>query len=313
MPSTIQSALHPAGQQAAHIAGLWWLMLWVCTAVFVAVMIGLAVAVARGRSKGPRAGEATLTRGVAGAVGLSVVALVGLLFASVLTGRAVGSLTDPAPLAIRVTANQWWWAVEYQNPVAALNVTTADEIHLPVGRPTAITLVSSDVIHSFWVPNLHGKIDLVPGRVNTIWIKADTAGVYRGQCAEYCGLQHAHMAFTVVAEPAAQFEGWLAAQRAPARAPAGDDPARGKELVEQGTCALCHTIRGTSAGAVTGPDLTHIASRPTIAAGTLPNTPEHLALWIADPQAVKPGNRMPATGLSPADLRAVVAYLETLR
>jgi cytochrome c oxidase subunit 2 len=163
------------------------------------------------------------------------------------------------------------------------------------------------------VPNLHGKIDLVPGRVNTIWLKADRAGIYRGQCAEYCGLQHAHMAFTVVVEPAAQFEGWLAAQRAPARTPPDGAAARGKVLVESGSCALCHTVRGTTAGAVTGPDLTHVASRPTLAAGTLPNTPEHMALWIADPQGVKPGNRMPATGLSPDDLRAVVAYLGTLR
>ena len=313
MPTSIQSALHPAGEQAARIAGLWWLMFWVCTAVFAALMIALAFAVMRGRSNQPHAGDRVLARNVSAAVGVSVVALVGLLFASVLTGRAVGSLQDPHPLAIQITAAQWWWAIEYQNDTPSLRVTTANELHIPAGRIAAITLRSDDVIHSFWVPNLHGKIDLIPGRVNTIWLKADTAGVYRGQCAEYCGLQHAHMALTVVVDTPEQFEGWLSAQRQPPPAPAGDQQARGQAIVERGSCALCHTVRGTQAGARTAPDLTHFASRSTIAAGTAPNTREYLAGWIADPQHLKPGTRMPATGLPPEDLQAVVAYLETLR
>jgi cytochrome c oxidase subunit 2 len=250
---------------------------------------------------------------VAAAVGVSAVMLIGLLFASVVTGRAVGTRPGPEALSIEITGNQWWWHVEYDNPDPSLRVTTANEIHIPVGRPVVITLQSNDVIHSFWVPNLHGKMDLIPGRVNSTWLTADRPGVYRGQCAEYCGVQHAHMALTVIAEPAPAFEQWLSAQRQPAPPPATPEQARGLDVVERGPCAMCHTIAGTQAGARLGPDLTHFASRSTIGAGTAPNTRGYLGGWIADPQHLKPGNRMPPTGLSPADLQAVIAYLETLK
>jgi cytochrome c oxidase subunit 2 len=288
-------------------------MFWVCTVVWVVVMVALAIAVVRGRSNRPRPAEATPARSVSIGVAVSTIALIGLLFASVLTGRAVGSLRDPHPLAIQITGYQWWWAVEYQNDNPSLRATTANELHLPAGRTVVISLQASDVIHSFWVPNLHGKMDLVPGRLNTIWLKADRPGIFRGQCAEYCGLQHAHMALAVIVDPPETFEKWLDAQRQPAPDPPGDQQARGRAVVEQGPCALCHTVRGTTAGARTGPDLTHFASRSTIAAGTIPNTRGYLAGWIADPQRLKPGSRMPATGLSPEDLQAVVAYLESLR
>jgi cytochrome c oxidase subunit 2 len=167
------------------------------------------------------------------------------------------------------------------------------------------------VIHSLWIPNLQGKIDLVPGRLNELWLQADTPGVYRGQCAEYCGLQHAKMALVVVADPPDQFEGWLMANRAPAPAPVTPEQRRGKEIVERGSCAMCHNITGTLAGGRTAPDLTHIASRSTLAAGSLPNIRAYLAGWISDPQAMKPGNRMPAPGLRPDALEAVLANLET--
>jgi cytochrome c oxidase subunit 2 len=163
------------------------------------------------------------------------------------------------------------------------------------------------------VPNLHGKMDLIPGRENWIWLQVDRPGVYRGQCGEFCGLQHAHMSLVVVAESSAQFESWMTAQRKPAAAPSNDLQARGLNVVERGPCAMCHAVRGTLAGAVFGPDLTHFASRSTIGAGTAPNTRGYLAGWIADPQQMKPGNRMPATGLSGEDLQAVVAYLESLK
>jgi cytochrome c oxidase subunit 2 len=241
------------------------------------------------------------------------VALIALLFASVVTGRAIGSLRSPDALAIQITGYQWWWSVEYLNDDPSLRVTSANELHLPVGRPIAITLKSSDVIHSFWVPTLHGKTDLVPGRDNTTWLRVDRPGIFRGQCAEFCGVQHAHMALTVIAEPSGDFEEWLAAQRRPAAPPSTPEQSRGLEVVERGPCALCHTIQGTSAGARTAPDLTHFATRSTIAAGTAPNTRGYLGGWIADPQHLKPGNRMPATALSSADLQAVIAYLETLR
>jgi cytochrome c oxidase subunit 2 len=236
-----------------------------------------------------------------------------LLFASVLTGRALGSLQSPGALQVRITGYQWWWSIEYLNADPSLQVTTANELHLPVGRPVEIRLQATDVIHSFWVPNLHGKTDLIPGRENTVFLQADAPGIFRGQCAEYCGVQHAHMAFTVVAEGSNQFESWLAAQRNPAPDPGSAEAARGRAVFEQGPCALCHTIRGTAAGARTAPDLTHFAARSTIGAGTAPNTRGYLAGWIVDPQHLKPGNRMPPTGLAAGDLQAVIAYLETLQ
>jgi cytochrome c oxidase subunit 2 len=314
MPSPVQSALHSAGIQAARIESLWWLMFWVCTVVFIAVMLGLTMALVRGRSgRAVDTPDGTLVRNVAACVAVSTIALIGLLFASVVTGRAIGSLSSPDALAIQITGYQWWWSVEYLNQDPSLRATTANELHLPVGRPIAITLKASDVIHSFWVPNLHGKTDLVPGRDNTTWLRVDTPGIFRGQCAEFCGVQHAHMALTVVAEPSGQFEQWLAAQRQPAPPPTTPEQSRGLAVVERGPCALCHSIQGTSAGARTAPDLTHFATRSTIAAGTAPNTRGYLGGWIADPQHLKPGNRMPATALSSEDLQAVIAYLETLR
>jgi cytochrome c oxidase subunit 2 len=250
---------------------------------------------------------------VAVAASVSIVALVALLFQSVVTGRALNTLRTPDALRIDVTGNQWWWDVQYENPVAGLRVTTANEIHIPVGRPIAFNLFSNDVIHSFWIPNLQGKIDLVPGRRNELWLQADKAGVYRGQCAEYCGLQHAKMALVVVAEAPDDFERWLAANRAPAAAPVTPEQQRGKDVVEKGPCAMCHNITGTLAGGRTAPDLTHIASRSTLGAGAIPNMHGYLAGWITDPQAIKPGNRMPPPGLSSDELQAVLAYLETLK
>jgi cytochrome c oxidase subunit 2 len=314
MPSSVQSALHSAGIQAARIESLWWVMFWVCTAVFVAIMLALGIALARGRGgRATATADSTLVRNVSACVAASTVALLVVLFASVTTGRAIGSLNSPDALGIQITGYQWWWSVEYLNQDPSLRVTTANELHLPVGRPIAVTLKSSDVIHSFWVPSLHGKTDLVPGRDNTTWLRVDRPGVFRGQCAEFCGVQHAHMALTVVAEPSDQFEQWLAAQRQPAAPPSTPEQSRGLAVVERGPCALCHAIEGTSAGARTAPNLTHFATRSTIAAGTAPNTRGYLGGWIADPQHLKPGNRMPPTGLSSDDLQAVIAYLETLR
>lgn len=312
MPAIFQSALHPAGPQAASISNLWWLMFWTCTAVYVVVIGVLFVAVWRRRGDKPTS-ERRLLHSVVGATAVTVVILFGLLFASVATGRAVASLGSAESLVIEVTGNQWWWDVTYHNPNPSLSVRTANELHVPVGRQVRIQLKSNDVIHSFWVPNLHGKMDLLPGRQTAIWIQADKPGVYRGQCAEYCGLQHANMAFTVVAESSDDFERWLAAQRLPAPRPSSPEQERGLQVVERGPCAMCHAVLGTAAGGRTAPDLTHFRSRSTIAAGTAPNTRGYLAGWIADPQHLKPGAKMPATGLSAEDLQAVLAYLETLK
>ena len=314
MASLIQSALNPAGAQAVRIEWLWWVVFWTCAVVWCLVMAAVAVAVLRARRGTARVtSDRTLVRAVAIATAVSTLALIGILVVTELTGRALGTMASPGALTIQITGYQWWWQVEYLNPAPSLRVTTANELRLPVGRPVAIKLKSGDVIHSFWVPNLHGKMDLVPGRENSLWLNVERAGVFRGQCAEFCGLQHANMALTVVAEPPDQFERWLAAQRAPAPEPASPEQAAGRAIVERGACALCHTVRGTNAGARMGPDLTHFATRGTIAAGTLPNTRDALERWLVDPQHVKPGNRMPPTGLSPDERRAVIAYLDTLR
>ena len=313
----LQSVLTPAGVQALEISRLWWLMLTVVAVVFVGVVLAVAAAVRKARAATPAvlplSDERTLGRGVAIATGATVVVLFGLLVASAMTGRAVQSLGETGALTITVTGNQWWWNVEYDTPVPAERVRTANEIHVPVGRVVRIALASNDVIHSFWVPNLSGKIDLIPGRQNALLIRAEQAGTFRGQCAEFCGTQHAHMAIVVVAEAEDVFNRWLSAQREPAAEPAGAEAVRGKALVEHGSCAMCHAIAGTIAGARTAPDLTHVASRRTIAAGTLPNTPEDMAAWIANPHQIKPGTKMPATGLGRGDVQAIVSYLETLK
>jgi cytochrome c oxidase subunit 2 len=191
--------------------------------------------------------------------------------------------------------------------------TSPNELHIPVGVPIVLNVQSRDVIHSFWVPNLHGKRDLIPGETTRIWIQADTPGVYRGQCAEFCGHQHSNMSFFVVAEPMDAFQAWLQQQRRPAQEPTTDVQRRGREVFLQSPCVSCHTVRGTDAGSRFGPDLTHVAGRLAIAAGTLPNTRGHLAGWIADPQSVKPGTRMPPNGLSADDLQAVLSYVRSLR
>jgi cytochrome c oxidase subunit 2 len=214
---------------------------------------------------------------------------------------------------IRVTAQQWWWRIEYKDPARGGWIEGANELHLPLGRPTRLEIRSADVIHSFWVPSLSGKIDMVPGRLNRLTITPRREGWTRGQCAEFCGLQHAQMALDVKVDAPSAYTAWLADQALPANPPADAAGVKGQALVISGTCGACHAIRGTSAQARAGPDLTHLASRRTLAAGTVPMTRAGLAGWIAQPQALKPGAEMPATGLSPADALAVVSYLEGLR
>lgn len=315
-----QSVLHPAGPMAERILGLWDLMYWVSVAVFVLVMLALLAAVLRRRSKiedeedipGPPQNQRRLFQVIGAATAVTLLLLFVLLIGSVATGRATASLSGE-PLVLRVVGKQWWWQIDYIDPVPSRSITTANEIHIPVGRPVKIHLESGDVIHSFWVPNLHGKKDLVPGFKNVTWIQADRPGVYRGQCAEFCGFQHAHMALLVIAEPPEQFEAWAEAQRRSSVPPRTPQQAKGRYLVERLPCANCHTIRGTLASGRLGPDLTHMASRRTLAAGTMPNNRGHLGGWMLDPQSIKPGALMPPTAMSSDSLQAVLAYLESLR
>jgi cytochrome c oxidase subunit 2 len=214
---------------------------------------------------------------------------------------------------IRVTGRQWWFQVEYRMGNASEWMSTATEIHIPVGRPVEIELATADVIHSFWVPPLHGKVDLVPGMVNHIRLQADRPGRYPGECAEYCGKQHANMKLYVIAEPVEQFNRWLDAQRQPAEEPMTDEVRSGQQIVVQGSCALCHTVRGTPALGRVGPDLTHLASRQTIAGGMLPNNIANLHAWVTHAQSLKPGAEMPDLNQFTGDqLHDLVAYLRTL-
>ncbi len=217
---------------------------------------------------------------------------------------------EPA-FTVEVIGHQWWWEIRYLSDQPARNFTTANEIHIPVGETVAVKLISRDVIHSFWVPALGGKTDLIPGQTNVTWMEADKPGVYRGQCAEYCGLQHAHMALTVVAQEPEAFEAWRAGQLEPASEANTERVQAGLTAFIQ-KCGICHTVRGTRAQGIVGPDLSHLMERRTLAAGTLPNTPGNLAGWIADPQHVKPGNFMPQPQLSAAELLRILAFLKTL-
>jgi cytochrome c oxidase subunit 2 len=313
----IQSALHPAGPQAAHISHLWWWMLWVYTGVFVLVMGFLLYAVLHPRPQNQTVTapetERRTARVVVAAVVMTGLVLFGFLVADFWTDRALAALSTSQPVKIKITGHQWWWDVEYEATVPSQIVTTANELHIPVGQPVLLELASQDVIHSFWVPNLHGKKDLIPGYVNTLWLQADRPGVFRGQCAEFCGHQHAHMALLVIAERPEQFSAWLEAQQRPAVAPSDALQQRGQEVFLSSACVLCHAIRGTPAGAKAAPDLTHLASRQTLAAGTLPNVPGHLAGWIVDAQRLKPGNKMPPNSLTGSDLQALLAYLTSLQ
>jgi len=203
--------------------------------------------------------------------------------------------------------------VNYPNPQADQTVTTANEIHVPVGTPVVVLTNSADVIHSFWPPSITGKRDLMPGYSTAFWFQVDQPGVYRGQCAEFCGLQHAHMGFSIVAQSVSDFQAWQQQQLKPAAEPTDQELARGRAVFLTHTCLMCHTIRGTDAGSRVGPDLTHLASRKMIAAETLPNTTGALAGWIVDPQRIKPGARMTPNPLAPDDLQALVSYLRSLQ
>src|SRR6185369_4979679 len=289
----IQSALDPAGVQAAQIHNLWHLFLWVCAAVYVVTIAFFLLALIKGRRRVEpvvdAASERRMTIAVGTGAGVTIIALLGLLTASVATGHAIGTLGN-AKLEIQVTGHQWWWEVTYPHAEADKIIRTANEIHIPTGTPILVRVATRDVIHSLWMPNLHGKRDLIPGRVNKFWIEADRPGVFRGQCAEYCGMQHANMALVVVAESPADFDRWQQHQRTPAPDPKTPEELRGQQAFLALPCVNCHAITGTDAYATLGPDLTHLATRTTLAAGTLINNKGNLSGWILNAPAIKPGN-----------------------
>jgi len=297
------------GRDGALFAGLFNVFLVVTIVFYLIVVAGLVWALFRRREDGEPVVRTTLLAWV----GLISVGLVGLTFASWFADRTMNRAVTPAPLTIELTAHQWWWDVRYSNDDPAQVLRTSNELHLPAGVPARIILKSSDVIHSFWIPNISGKQDMIPGRINDIFIKPEKFGVFRGQCAEFCGLQHAHMALDVTVEPRDQFEKWWARSLMPARAPTTALQKAGYDYVTTRECSTCHAIAGTPAAGLVAPDLTHVASRLSIGAGTYPMNRGHLYAWIADPQSAKPGNQMPVIGLEPDELRAVTEYVASLK
>ncbi|MBI3969369.1 MAG: cytochrome c oxidase subunit II [Chloroflexi bacterium] len=320
------STLDPQGPVAARIADLWWLMASLGTAVYLTVMAVLLWTTLRPHqqtadepaSHGP--GSAAADRNEVALIvvgGIAVPAII-LFFLMVSNIRTIVALAAPgskgesaSDLTVTVIGRQFWWEVRY--PGAAF--VTANEIRVPVGRPVRLELTSTDVIHSFWVPQLMGKLDMIPGQTTSTWLQADRPGVYRGQCAEYCGVQHAHMAFLVVAEPPDQFAAWVDRQRQPAVEPTDPFLLKGVQAFSREGCIQCHAIRigGSAVGGTLGPDLTHVGGRLTIGAGLLENTYGNRAGWIGNPQALKPGNKMPTIPMDPESLRALAAYLGTLQ
>jgi cytochrome c oxidase subunit II len=312
------TTLNPASAQARIIDRLGTSMFVTAAVVFLLVVMALLWAGFRQRERAEPlpdnpGRERSMRTAVLVATGATIAILFVFLIYDVSVGRTITTNPGNDALQIRVTGHQWWWEVQYRDSLPKNWVTTANEIHIPIGRPVAFELRSTDVIHSFWPPNLSPKRDQIPGDENSLWFQADNPGIYRGMCAEFCGHQHAKMAFLIVAEPPDEFAGWLVRQRDTAATPTDALAQRGKGVFLASSCVMCHTISGTSAGSRIGPDLTHLASRRTIGAGTLPNTRGNLAGWILDPQAIKPGVKMPPNQLSGPDLLALVAYLETLK
>jgi len=299
-----QNTVAPAGHDERAITQLFWVMLGVaCVGFGVIVTLLFLGWLRRERPSLPGGrGERAATGVVIGlGVALPIVLLVALfVWSDLVVVNSVAAPTKPTPVTVRVIGHQWWWEVRYGNT----RIVTANEIHIPVRTDVTAIVTTKDVIHSFWVPELNRKVDMIPGTANRLLLRADKPGVYRGQCAEFCGLQHAHMSVEVIAEPRGRYDAWLARNA---------QPAPGASSLFNATCGGCHQVRGTPAHAGVGPDLTHFASRRSIAALTLPNTPSNLREWLRDPQHVKPGNRMPNLELSNAQWTALQRYVESLR
>ncbi|HEY2353605.1 MAG TPA: cytochrome c oxidase subunit II [Gaiellaceae bacterium] len=308
-----QSTLTPHSHAAADVANLFWVMMGVAFGG-LALIVGMLVwsRVRRGSRVSERATWLVV-------VGMGVVfplAIVSALF--VVSDALLINVTDaPAAgttaLTVDAIGHDWYWEFRYPGTGSSSGAVTADEMHMPVDTPVNLVATTADVIHSFWVPELNRKIDTIPGQRNRIELDANAVGVYRGQCAEFCGIQHAHMSMVVVVQTKAAFATWLRNEEAPARAPATAVEREGESTFSTAGCASCHAIRGTSASGYVGPDLTHLGSRSWLAGLVLRNTPPNLARWISEPQQIKPGNEMPDLTLSPAQLHGLVAYLESLK
>ena len=315
-----QNAMGGDGAEGANFVSLFKIFLIVCSIMYVIIVTAMLAAVWRRRRNALTVDDRrhhetshVVTPVLFGWTALIVVGLTVLTVASFLTDRSNAANAYKPALHLTVTANQWWWDVRYEQPDVSKTVRTANELHLPVDTPVHVTLKSNDVIHSFWIPNLAGKQDLIPGRMTDAQLLPRKTGLYRGQCAEFCGIQHAQMALDVTVESKADFERWYSRQLATAKPPTTPLQLAGLRYFTDRECSACHNISGTPASGQVAPDLTHLASRRSIAAGALPMNRGNLYGWVADPQSLKPGNHMPTVGLEPKELHALVAYLETLK
>lgn len=306
------STLDADGPKGVHIATLWWVMFIISVIVCVVVFALLLYAVFRPRrpsspsENGKVDGTALVIIGGALIPGVILIGVFGFVL---YTMQVTASPARPAVLTVEIIGHRWWWEIRYPS----LHIITANELHVPVGQAVTLELTSADVIHSFWVPQIQQKTDMIPGRINTTWFQVSKPGVYTGECAEFCGIEHAEMDFRVVADPPARFRQWLLLQERPAPQPVTALQLRGEQVFLGSACVYCHTIMGTNASGRIGPDLTHLDGRQSIGAGVLPNTIGNLAGWIANSQAIKPGNAMPPMALDSQDMQALLAYLETLK
>jgi cytochrome c oxidase subunit 2 len=307
-----QSTLTPDSHASRDISSLWWWMLAGSAVVFAVVLAMLVFGLLR-RQGLDRTDRRPIGGGTwvvaAGGLVLPMVVIVVLFAATLGTLPTTSAADKPTSLTVDVTGREWFWDVEYPGK----GVRTANEIHIPVGASVLVRVTSEDVIHSLWVPALNRKIDAIPGRMNEVVWHADKPGTFRGQCAEFCGVEHAHMGLWVIAQPRDQFDRWLAGQAVPPPPPANATIERGQQVFLGSACEYCHTIAGTNASGTIGPDLSHLADRLSIGAATIPNTKGYLAGWILDTQHIKPGNHMPGTAMSGRDLQDLLTYLETLR
>jgi cytochrome c oxidase subunit 2 len=316
-----QSAMQPASEIAQRLQDLFESIFWWAVAVFVIVQGALVFTVLKFRAGRGQDGSDT-PRHVHGntlvELAWTLAPAVVLVMIAVPTIATIWEVdrptTDPDALVVEVVGHQWWWEFRYPE----LDIVTANELHIPVGRTIDLRLTSADVIHSFWVPRLAGKRDVVPGRENDLWFAADSIGTFIGQCAEFCGLSHALMKLEVIVDSPADFDSWVGQQGSPAASLEAGDPLadladEGKEVLMRAGCIACHRIDGTSAQGLLGPDLSHVGSRRKIAAGILDNTPENMERWLRDPTAIKPGALMPNLQLAEEDVRSLAAYLLSLQ
>ena len=313
--------LAPSGTAAYLVARHGWWLIGCCVLIELVTLALFFVAILGGRSQAavPAVGAAT-SRHASGWIGLAIAAttliLTGFVVASFLTDRALARVESAVPYAdIEIVAHQWWWEIRYAGWPGGPGFVTANELHLPAGRSVSVRLSSQDVIHSFWIPEIDRKRDVIPGRDQSIRLTAPSAGTFRGRCAEFCGYQHAHMDVLAISETPEQFDLWRARQVRDAQRPANDLQARGARLFSQEVCATCHVVRGSNVPGYSGtaPDLTHVGSRLTLASGLLANEPGNLAAWVSNPQHFKPGVKMTVNEMGAQELQAVVAYLESLQ